>query len=288
MPTLDLKSLRQTVWITIKTDPTATPLDADDLIEFGCQVDRYKIRTLPNSVVSKRDWNQTLRLAEQRAAGTPTPLLTGKTIFFGLQLRVKRGVLLPRPETELLVETVLDFLQSQFHNRPVTIVELGVGTGAIGLALAHNRPSDTILGWDISARAIQLARDNQSILNVSNVTFALGNFFDQAPLWDALTDTRNPVIIVSNPPYIPTDVIATLDPSVLANDPKRALAGGKSGLLFHRKLIQLAHHRQWPLFLEIGYDQRDGITRLAHQFDLSPHIICDYGGNVRVCSMFKK
>ncbi len=279
---LVLRTLRKAVWEKIRLDPTASMLDVDELISFGCKIDRRYMLSQPTLAIPPREWARTIALAEQRITGTPVQLLTGKTQFYGLSLAVRRGVLLPRPETEQLVETVLDWTHERVGTRPMTILELGIGSGAIGLSLAHHRPTATIIGWDISRRAVTLAQRNQSQLGITNCQFLEGDFFKEKVRWESLAKEKKQVILVSNPPYIPTSVLPTLDLSVQQNDPKRALDGGATGLRFHRKLIHLAAQYRWPLFLEIGYDQTMSIQRIGKQLNMEPTIIYDYSNNPRI------
>jgi release factor glutamine methyltransferase len=279
---LKLQTLRQVILEKFQVDPSISMIDVDELIAFACQISRPQILAHPELPIQRRRWNQAMALAEKRLSGTPVPLLTGTTDFCGISLAVRRGVLLPRPETEQLVETVLDWTSKRYGDRPLTILELGVGSGAIGLSLAHHRPTATVVGWDISRRAITLAKRNQTGLNLPNCHFLEGDFFKEAPRWISHSNPPSPVIFVSNPPYIPTSVLQTLDPSVQENDPRRALDGGPTGLRFHRKLIDLAAKYFSPLFLEIGYDQSSQIYQLGAKKGLETNVINDYSGNPRI------
>lgn len=279
----DIAALRYTIGQILKNDSSVMRWDIDDIVAFAVGCPPSQLVKLSRSPVSVPIWRMARRLAHRRLAGTPTPLLTGATTFFGVPLSVKKGVLLPRPETELLVEAIIEWINATYPNTPVTILELGIGTGAISLSLAKMIPRAQVVGWDISHRAFTLAATNLDSLHLKNCMFYHGDFFKLAPLW--INHTRqndDPLIIVSNPPYIPTSVLATLDPSVQKNDPKRALDGGKSGLKFHQRLIQFASQLQAPLFLEMGYDQAMDIQRLADEYTMTCHIHHDYANHPRI------
>jgi len=174
-------------------------------------------------------------LIERRARGEPLAYLTGIREFWSLPLRVSRAVLVPRPETELLVERALA-LRAAPEGR---VVDLGTGSGAIALALAHERPCWQVTATDISAAALAVARANAAQLALTGIDFRHGSWF--APLAGARFD-----LIVSNPPYVAADDPALAD-AVLAHEPRLALTPGADAL---RCLRQIA--RDAPQHLEPG------------------------------------
>lgn len=186
-------------------------------------------------------------LVERRAAGEPVAYLTGVREFWSLQLEVSPATLIPRPETELLVEHALARLP---QDRACRVADLGTGSGAIALALAHERPHAQVLATDASADALRVARHNAQRLGLANVAFAEGD-------WLAPLDGEPFELIVSNPPYIEAD-----DPHLRQGDlrfePIAALASGADGLTAIRHIVGEARVHLAPggwLLLEHGWEQ---------------------------------
>ena len=177
-------------------------------------------------------------LVRRRLSGEPVAYILGHKEFWSLDLKVDARVLVPRPETELLVESALELLSGR--ESPL-VVDLGTGSGAIALALAKERPDAAIVATDLSADALDLARDNAEHLGL-DVEFRQGDLF--APL----EDLRGRVtLLVSNPPYVAEERLDQVQPSVLEHEPRSALLAGPDGLDVIRRLVEKA-----PDFLELG------------------------------------
>jgi len=182
---------------------------------------------------------------ERRRAGEPIQYITGETEFFGLPMRVTRDVLIPRPETEHLVEKVIE-LAARFQQP--RIVDVGTGSGAIAVALAHKLPHAQITATDICSRALVVARKNAK-LNEVDLRFLEGDLL--APVASEKFE-----IVVSNPPYVPETDRATLSVEVREYEPALALFAGDDGLDVYRRLIPAAFDALAPggfVALEIGY-----------------------------------
>jgi release factor glutamine methyltransferase len=199
---------------------------------------------------------------QRRLTNEPIQYITGQQEFYGLALHVTPAVLIPRPETEHLVESVLAELN---HNAPLNILDIGTGSGAIAVALAHHLPNAQFTAVDISPAALEVAASNAARYNLSaRIRFLESNLLDTLPTavsFDA---------IVSNPPYIPDTDRDTLHPQVRDHEPEVALYGGPAGLEIYRRLIPQAHAALKPyglLALEIGYDQRDAIATLLSDWN---------------------
>jgi release factor glutamine methyltransferase len=183
----------------------------------------------------------------RRAAGEPLAYLTGRREFWSLDLAVTPDVLIPRPETELLVELALQRIP---RNVKVDIADLGTGSGAIALALAHERPLTRVLATDASAATLTVARDNAARLRNGNIEFAQGD-------WCAALGNRKFDLIVSNPPYI-ADKDAHLQQGDLRFEPRAALASGADGLDAIRVIVHGAPAHLKPgawLMFEHGHEQ---------------------------------
>lgn len=196
-------------------------------------------------------------LARRRREGEPVAYLVGRREFYGLDLEVTRDVLIPRPETELLVELALVRIDANAHSE---VLDLGSGSGAIALAIANERPSCSVLGVDISQAALEIARRNAARLKVANATFVESDWFSAVPKkrYDA---------IVANPPYV-----ASIDPHLREGDvrfePAQALAAGVDGLSAIRAIIADAGNYLAPaawLLIEHGYDQADAVQSLLRE-----------------------
>lgn len=221
-------------------------------------------------------------LVKRRVAGEPLQYVTGEVEFCGLKLTVDRRVLIPRPETELLVEVVLKRLASGVATeRPLTVVDVGTGSGCMALALAQKLPAAQVIGLDISAEALEVAQANARALGLEkNVRFfqsdLLSNFTSSAPV----------DVVVSNPPYVSRGDHAKLPKEVKDFEPECALVAGADGLEVYRRLLPAARLALSPggfLALEMGAGQRAAVAELAigAGYDVS-EVVKDFQGHERV------
>lgn len=189
---------------------------------------------------------------KRRAAREPLQYILGSVNFYGTTLAVSPAALIPRPETESLVEIVLQTLPS---NQPLTILDVGTGSGAIALVLAQALPQARVIGLDASPEALALAEQNRARLGLPNVSFHLSNLLDP---WTEPADW-----IVANLPYLTDAEMAELQPEV-AHEPPLALAGGPDGLDLIRRLILQAPSFAPNLALETGIAHGPAVTQLLH------------------------
>lgn len=207
-----------------------------------------------DAVVDERQVGHFLAMVEQRRRGEPVALILGVREFWSLPLTVTRDTLIPRAETELLVELALRLLPA---DSPARVLDLGTGTGAVALALAHERPLADITAIDLHARTLAVAQANAARLQLGQVRFLLGNWFS------AVRDERYHVI-VSNPPYI-ADQDPHLQQGDLRFEPRAALAAGSDGLEAIRIIASASpRHLQangW-LLLEHGFEQAEAVRNL--------------------------
>ncbi len=183
------------------------------------------------------------RMISRRARGEPVQYIVGHWDFWDFQVSVDRNTLIPRPETELLVERSLQLFKDGQLSKEPTILDLGTGSGAIACALARNIPDARVFATDISEKALEVAEKNLKRLNLQHrVKLFLGDLFSPFENSSIKFD-----LIVSNPPYIPTEQLKTLPSSVVEFEPLIALDGGKDGLDVIRRILSRA-----PLFLKDG------------------------------------
>lgn len=231
----------------------AAALEAEVLLAHVLENSRAHLRTWPEKPVSLAQRQAFFALIARRAAGEPVAYLTGHRDFWSLDLLVDRHTLIPRPETERLVELALARLP---QGRDTRAADLGTGSGAIALAIAWERPRCHIVATDVSTGALAIASANAARFDLRNVTFCAGEWF--APLDEERFD-----LIVSNPPYV-----AEGDPHLAEGDlpaePRRALVAGPSGLEMLSVIIDGAaihlHTGGW-LLLEHGYDQAASVAK---------------------------
>jgi release factor glutamine methyltransferase len=227
----------------------------------------------PKSAMISRDTDELPKLLleewtaleKQRAEGHPVAYLIGKKEFFNIELKVAPGVLIPRPETELLVELAIDFVQASGNKAP-KILDLGTGSGAIGLALAKNIPHSQVTCVDVSAEALTIAQENAHLLNLNSVKFIQSNWFDGLatvlPTEECLFD-----VIVSNPPYIRHDD-THLSQGDLRFEPASALTDEHDGLMAYRAIFKEAAtflNTDGLILVEHGFDQSKEVCKLLQE-----------------------
>lgn len=209
-----------------------------------------------DETLSEEDEAQYTALIERRFRGEPMQYITGECEFYGLPFRVTPDVLIPRPETEHLVEKVLDYASRLQQPR---IVDVGTGSGAIAVALAHKLPSATVTAIDLSLGALEVARLNSQRLGFADrIRFLHGDLL--APVAEERFE-----FIVSNPPYVPNTERALISVEVREHEPAVALFGGEDGLAIFRRLIPSAYAALVQggfLMFEFGFSQMSDVESL--------------------------
>ena len=234
-------------------------IDARLLLEVAAGVTRTEIVTDPYRVLTAEQEATLDQFLTRRERREPVSHIIGRKGFWKILLQVNKNVLTPRPETEVIVDEVLKAFP---EHMAFSMLDLGVGSGTILLAVLAERPAAKGLGVDASSEALAVARDNAANLDLNNrAAFLHGDW--TAGLADASFD-----LVVSNPPYIPTAVIDTLDPEVRDHEPRFALDGGPDGLDAYRLLAPeiLRVLKPGGLFaVEIGYDQSQAVEALFRE-----------------------
>lgn len=250
-------------------------IDARLLLQHVLDVNHVFLLTHPDHVLTSQQTQEFFCLVKWRIHGTPIAYLTGEQAFYDLTFKVTEAVLIPRPETELLVEWALKLLPA---DQSCKVLDLGTGSGAIAIAIAKHRLQSQVTAVDLSADAIAVSRWNAKNLQVDNLCFVTGNWFDE------LSGERFDLII-SNPPYV-----VGSDPHLQQGDlrfePQIALSGGVDGLSCIRHIIDAAPrclvNSGW-LLLEHGYDQAVECRRLLEKMDFR-NVCCypDLAGIMRI------
>ncbi|MFH0812678.1 MAG: peptide chain release factor N(5)-glutamine methyltransferase, partial [Pseudomonadota bacterium] len=189
--------------------------------------------------------------------GEPVAYIIGRKEFWSLTFKVNYAVMIPRPQTETLVEAALQLFPS---DSSPSILEIGTGSGAIAIALATELPRASISATDISPEALSIARENASAHGITSIKFMEGNLYESLKMEGKIFD-----LIISNPPYILTDEIPRLPAGIRDYEPHLAIDGGLDGLEYYRKIIQEAHHYLklgGYLLLEVGDKQSPDVCKI--------------------------
>ncbi len=242
---------------------SAQPAIETKLLLLKCTgLSKEKLLACPDRPVSKREERQFLKLIARRQAGIPISYLIGQKEFWSMPLVVKSGVFIPRPETELIVEKVLELDANNDPNNEKIVVDIGTGCGNIALALAKERQQYRIIGTDISLKALKVAEFNAGRLGMKNVEFVRGSLFK--PLAGLGVEGKCD-FIVSNPPYVTEAEWVKMPAEIKNYEPKKALVAGERGLEFIEKLVAGVRRFLKPggwLLVEIGQDQKEAVLLL--------------------------
>ena len=212
--------------------------------------------------VSKEEEEVFLGLVEDRKTGKPMAYIFNEKEFMGINFYVDERVLIPRPETEELVEFIIGFIEANYKGENIQVLDIGTGSGTIALSLGKRFKGIEVLGVDVSKEALEVARENLNRLKASNVSFKRSDLFESIGKEEKFS------IIVSNPPYIRKDVVRNLQKDVKDFEPGLALDGGEDGLDFYRRIINRSKshlEKEGMLLFEIGYDQGREVKALMEE-----------------------
>lgn len=264
-------------------------LDAEALLSKVLGLNRVGLYTEYERILTEEEIDSFLKMVERRLRREPLQYILGSTEFYGLEFLVTPDVLIPRPETELLVEEAIKLLT--VNGSRFTILDLCTGSGCIAIAIAKNLRlisgrslmGSKIYAIDISAKALNVARENARRHKVEDrINFIQGDLFGPFMVQDSWFN-----LIVSNPPYIPSHEIDHLQPEVSSYEPRKSLDGGPDGLRYIEKIIEEAPtylSSGGSLLLEIGHDQRDRLLKMMEEKGVyqRPEFIKDHAGIDRV------
>ena len=247
-------------------------LDARLLLEEVCGTDRNDLLVHGDREIAPEQSERYLDFIHRRQKHEPLQQITGYQEFMGLRFKVTPDVLIPRQDTEILVEEVMRYLHDGMH-----LLDMCTGSGCILLSLLKYSNDCEGTGCDISEKALKVAEENAEMLSL-NASFVQSNLFENI--------SGKYEFIVSNPPYIPTGVIPTLMEEVRDHEPVSALDGREDGLYFYREIVEKAGEYLYPggmLFFEIGYDQAEKVSSLMREAGYQEVTVCkDLAGLDRV------
>lgn len=236
----------------LHTTTDAPRVEAEVLMMYLLEASRAALLAHPERLLTTDQQVRYERLVSRRASGYPLPYITGRAEFYGLELEVTPDVMIPRPETETMVDLALE-------RRPSTVVDVGTGSGCIAIALAANLPDAVVYATEISSAALAIARSNVERHGLGDRVCPM--------LGDVLSPRPNPVdLIISNPPYISREEWPSLPEAVRDHEPRLALDGGPDGLEVIRELLAQSQGLLRPngrLLIEMGADQGGAARRLA-------------------------
>ena len=273
-----------------KLRPDSPRLDAELLLAFVLDCPRLDLYLRADQPLNEKERGAYRELVKQRAAGCPIAYLTGEKEFWSLTLEVNNNTLIPRPDTETLVEIAVEQIRKRQNNHPDSnclIAELGTGTGAIPLAICAELKNLHIIAVDCTADVLEVAARNlqrhESLLSPRNNHIELV----ESNLFSKINPAAKLDCIISNPPYIPSECISSLQVDVAQYEPHTALDGGLDGLSFYRYLLETAPSllaQNGEMLLEIGFDQQADLSSLKQDFPVwkSSAFLPDLQGNDRV------
>ena len=266
--------------------------DARDLYCFLDKIDTVGLMMHWQDTLQDNACEAYFDLIQRRAAGEPMQYITGVQEFMGIPFKVTPQVLIPRQDTETMIEDAIEAIEKgTLRGRPFIkaaaikeVLDLCTGSGAIVVSIAKMCPKIKVVCSDISPEALKIAEENAQTSGCKSVKFQEGDLF--SPFCGKLRK-RKFDLIITNPPYIQTDVIPTLQREVKDHEPMSALDGGKDGLDFYRRIAAEAPshlNKNGVLMMEIGYDQRISVTELLQQTAKFSDIIClqDLAGKDRI------
>jgi release factor glutamine methyltransferase len=238
------------------------------MLSHVLKLSRFELYMKFDRPLTDVELDQLRAMVRRRAAREPLQYILGEAHFYGRTFEVNGAVLIPRPETELLVQEALRRVQT------LRTLDVGTGSGCIGITVALERPETEVVAIDSSREALELARANAVRLGARNVSFPAIDFFDE----EGMRSLGSFDLIISNPPYIPAADITSLEPEVRDHEPRLALTDEGDGYAFYRRFIDLAPRMirdDGSLFLELGYGQSATVAAMFRKAGFAVDLLTD-------------
>ncbi|NLA12773.1 MAG: peptide chain release factor N(5)-glutamine methyltransferase [Tissierellia bacterium] len=273
------KLLRDGIDIIKQREFNSPKLEVELILCYLLQKDRIYLHLNRKKEVSQEIKDKFYKLAEKRNNGYPLQYITNSQEFMGLDFYVQEGALIPRPDTETLVETVINIVKERY-NKKIKILDLGTGSGAIAISLAYYLRNSFVTAIDISDIAVETTKINIKKHNLNNIKVIKGNIFE-----DILGEKFD--VLVSNPPYIESDEIKNLQTEVSVYEPRLALDGGVDGLDYYKPIVELFKkicEENGVLAVEIGRQQKKSVEEIFLNSKVFKEVKAyrDLAGNDRV------
>ncbi len=262
------------------------------LLSYFLKMNRSEIYLNSDRALKNKEKKQLEKMIQERIRKIPLQYITKHQEFMGMDFLVEKGVLIPRPETEILVERVIERLKKRKSSSHLKIVDLGTGTGIIAISIAKFIKDITIYATDISKESLQAALKNAQKHNCEDkIIFLQGDLFEP---FQGKIEKNSLDVIISNPPYVNSDDFKLLPPEIKDNEPKIALYGGVDGIDYYRKIVKESPKflkRDGFIALEVGLNQAKIIKELIlkeNNYRKNVEIFKDYSGIERVVIAYRK
>ncbi len=262
------------------------------LLSYFLKMNRSEIYLNSDRALKNKEKKQLENMIQERIRKIPLQYITKHQEFMGMDFLVEKGVLIPRPETEILVERVIERLKKRKSSSHLKIVDLGTGTGIIAISIAKFIKDITIYATDISKESLQVALKNAQKHNCEDkIIFLQGDLFEP---FQGKIEKNSLDVIISNPPYVNSDDFKLLPPEIKDNEPKIALYGGVDGIDYYRKIVKEGPKflkRDGFIALEVGLNQAKIIKELIlkeNNYRKNVEIFKDYSGIERVVIAYRK
>ncbi len=262
------------------------------LLSYFLKMNRSEIYLNSDRALKNKEKKQLENMIQERIRKIPLQYITKHQEFMGMDFLVEKGVLIPRPETEILVERVIEKLKKRKSSSHLKIVDLGTGTGIIAISIAKFIKDITIYATDISKESLQVALKNAQKHNCEDkIIFLQGDLFEP---FQGKIEKNSLDVIISNPPYVNSDDFKLLPPEIKDNEPKIALYGGVDGIDYYRKIVKEGPKflkRDGFIALEVGLNQAKIIKELIlkeNNYRKNVEIFKDYSGIERVVIAYRK
>ncbi len=261
-------------------------LDARLLARFALNIDEINLALSENNKISKEQYNLLQNLAKRRIKGEPIARILSQKEFYGLNFKLNSATLIPRPETEILVDLALKEIKKIKQKKKIKILELGTGSGCILISILKNSNNTRCIGTDIAQEALNMAKENAIIHQVQNfLELRLGSWFEP------IGEREKFDLIISNPPYIESDKINFLAKEVRNFDPIIALDGGKDGLEPYRIIAREAKKHlkeKAKIIIEFGLGQEDKIFEIFNKNGFAKFKLIRDLSNINRAFIFQK